>query len=130
MDMHSQLREILHMIEAIKVDMHDYLQGIRYSHQNSQWSLALLQERCLMAHIMNEYHQEVYGWYDLEDDCDDWYMDSCHLWNENHFHILFDDYNLPLVENINVTHQELVMITSCCRKISLQTGRLPQRARP
>jgi hypothetical protein len=32
-----------------------------------------------MADIMNEYHQEVYSWYALEDDCDDWYMDSFHF---------------------------------------------------
>ena len=65
-----------------------------------------------MADIMNEYHQEVYAWYDLEDDCDYWYMDSCHLWDDNHFHLLFDDSTPPSVENKNVTHQELVMITS------------------
>jgi hypothetical protein len=108
MDMHSQLREILHMIEAFKADIQDH----RDSYHNSQWSLALLQERYLMEDIMNEYHQEVYAWYDLEDDCDDWYMDSCHFWDDNHFHLLFDDSTPPSVENINVTHQELVMITS------------------
>jgi hypothetical protein len=112
MDIHSQLREILHMIEAIKANMHDHLQGIRDSHHNSQRLLALLQERYLMEDIMNEYHQEVYAWYDFEDDCDDWYRDSCHLWDDNHFHLLFDDSNPPSVENINVTHQELVMVTS------------------
>jgi hypothetical protein len=49
MDMDSQLREIIHMIEAFKVDMHDHLQGIkaslqdqRDSYDNSQRSLALL----------------------------------------------------------------------------------------
>jgi hypothetical protein len=84
--------------------MHDYLQDIRDSYHNSQRSLALLQERYLMADIMNEYHQEVYAWYDLEDDCDDWYMDSCHFWDDNHFHLLFDDSTPPSVENINVTH--------------------------
>jgi hypothetical protein len=67
MDMHSQLREILHMIEAFKADIQDH----RDRYHNSQQSLALLQERYLMADIMNEYHQEVYAWYDLEDDCDD-----------------------------------------------------------
>jgi hypothetical protein len=66
----------------------------------------------LWQSIMNEYHQEVYAWYDLEDNCDDWYMDSCHFWDDNHFHILFDDSNPLSVEKINVTHQELVMITS------------------
>jgi hypothetical protein len=105
MDMHSQLKEILHMIEAFKVDIQDH----RDHYHNSQHSLALLQERYLMTYIMNEYHQEVYAWYDLEGD---WYMDSCHLWNDNHFHILFDDSTPPSIENINVTHHELVMITS------------------
>jgi hypothetical protein len=44
----------------------------------------------------------------LRPDCDDWYMDSCHFWDDNHFHILFDDSTPPSVENINVPHQELV----------------------
>jgi hypothetical protein len=35
-------------------------------------------------------------------------MDSCHFWDDNHFHILFDDSTPPSVENINVPHQELV----------------------
>ena len=39
-------------------------------------------------------------------------MDSCHFWDDNHFHILFDESTPPSVENINVTHKELVMITS------------------
>jgi hypothetical protein len=39
-------------------------------------------------------------------------MDSCHFWDDNHFHLLFDDSTPPFVENINVTHHELVMITS------------------
>jgi hypothetical protein len=108
MDMHSQLREILHMIKAFKADLQDH----KDSYHNSQRSLALLQERYLMADFMNGYHQEVYAWYDLEDDCDDWYMDSCHFWDDNHFQILFDDSSPPSVKNINVTHQELVMITS------------------
>jgi hypothetical protein len=61
---------------------------------------------------MDEYNQEVYAWYDFEADCDDWYMDSCHFWDDNHFHILFDDSTPPSVENINVTNQEPIMITS------------------
>jgi hypothetical protein len=65
-----------------------------------------------MENIMNEYHQEMYAWYDLEDDCDDWYMDNCHFWDDNHFHILFDDSTPPSVDNMNVTHQELFIITS------------------
>jgi hypothetical protein len=39
-------------------------------------------------------------------------MDSCHFWDDNHFHILFDDSTPPSLENINVPHQELVMITN------------------
>jgi hypothetical protein len=65
-----------------------------------------------MVDIMNEYHQEFYVWYDLEDDCDDWYMDSFHFWDDNHFHILFDDSTPPSVEKINVTHHEIFIITS------------------
>jgi hypothetical protein len=65
-----------------------------------------------MADIIDEYNQEVFAWYDFEAYCDDWYMDSCHFWYDNHFHILFDDSIPPSVENINVTNQEPVMITS------------------
>jgi hypothetical protein len=35
-------------------------------------------------------------------------MDSCHFWDDNHFHILFDNSTPPSIENINVPHQELV----------------------
>ena len=61
-----------------------------------------------MQGLMHEYNQERYAWYDFEDDCDDWYMDSCHFLDDNHFHILFDDSTPPYVENINVPDQELV----------------------
>jgi hypothetical protein len=61
-----------------------------------------------MADIRDEYTQEIYSRYDFEVDYDDWYMDSCHFWDENHFHLLFDDSTPPSVENINVPHQELV----------------------
>ena len=59
-------------------------------------------------YIMYGYNQERYAWYDFEDDCDDWYMDSCHFWDDNHFYILFDDSTPPSVEYINVPDQELV----------------------
>jgi hypothetical protein len=39
-------------------------------------------------------------------------MDSCHFWDDNEFHILFDDSTPPFVEHINVTHQEIIMITT------------------
>ena len=61
-----------------------------------------------MQGLMNEYNQERYAWYDFEDDCDDWYMDSCHFWDVNHFYILFDDSTPPSVEKINVPNYELV----------------------
>ena len=61
-----------------------------------------------MEGLKNEYNQEIYAWYDFEADCDNWYMDSCHFWDDNHFHILFDDSTPLSVENINVPHQELV----------------------
>jgi hypothetical protein len=64
-----------------------------------------MQEIFLMEGLRDEYNQEIYAWYDFEADCDDWYMDSCHFWDDNHFHILFDDSTPPSVENINVPHQ-------------------------
>jgi hypothetical protein len=48
-----------------------------------------------------EYNQETYAWYYWEAECDDWYMDSCHFWDDNHFHLLFDDSTPPYVEHIN-----------------------------
>jgi hypothetical protein len=82
--------------------------GLNDSFRSIQDSLNNMQEIFLMQDLMNEYNQERYAWYDFEDDCDDWYMDSCHFWDDNHFHILFDDSTPPSVENINVPDQELV----------------------
>ena len=65
-----------------------------------------------MEGLGDEYNQEIYAWYDFESDCDDWYMDSCHFWDDNHFHILFNDSNPPSVESINVTNREPMIITS------------------
>jgi len=48
----------------------------------------------------------------LEVDCDDWYIDSCHFWDDNHFHVLFDNSNPPSVESINVKNREPMIITS------------------
>ena len=78
--------------------------GLNDSFHSIQDSLNDMKERFLMQGLMNEYNQEKYAWYDFEDDCDDWYMDSCHFWDDNHFHILFDDSTPPYVENINVPH--------------------------
>jgi hypothetical protein len=68
-----------------------------------QESMDNMQERFLMADIWDEYNQEIYARYDFEADCDYWYMDSFHLWDDNHFHILFDS-TPPSLENINVPH--------------------------
>jgi hypothetical protein len=56
-------------------------------------------------YIMDEYNQEGYAWYDFEANCDDWYIYRCHLWDENHFHILYVVSTPPYIENINVTTQ-------------------------
>lgn len=37
---------------------------------------------------------------DLDDDCADWYMDICHFWDDNYFHLPFDDSTPPYEENI------------------------------
>lgn len=56
-----------------------------------------------------EYNRERYSWYDLEDVCDDWYMDICHFWSDNYFHLLFDDSIPPYEDNIMEESQDLVM---------------------
>jgi hypothetical protein len=99
----SQLYDIL--CDTLHDKFHDLADGLNNSFRSS---LDSMHERFLMVDIRDEYNQEIYAWYDFEDDCDDWYMDSCHFWDDNHFHILFDDSTPPSVENINVPHQELV----------------------
>jgi hypothetical protein len=86
--------------------------GLNDSFRSIQDSLNNMQEIFLMEGLRDEYNQEIYAWYDFEADCYDWYMDSCHLWDDNHFHILFDDSNPPSVERINVTNREPMIITN------------------
>jgi hypothetical protein len=113
------LEEIIQMTEAFKAQLydtlndrlHDFVDGLTDSFRSIQDSLDRMQERFLMMDIRDEYNQEIYAWYYFEADCDDWYMDSCHFWDDNHFHILFDDSTSPSIEHINVTHHELVMVT-------------------
>jgi hypothetical protein len=90
----------------------DLTDRLNDSFRSIQYSLNNMQERFLMEGLRDEYNQEIYAWYDFEADCDDWYMDSCHFWDDNHFHILFDDSNPPSVESINVTNREPMIITS------------------
>ena len=107
----QNLKEILEAFKSQLYDtlhdkFHDLVDGLNNSLHSS---LNSMHERFLMADIIrDEYNQEIYAWYDFEANCDDWYMDSCHLWDDNHFPILFDDSTPPSVENINVPHQELV----------------------
>ena len=82
--------------------------GLNDSFRSLQDSLNNMQEIFLMEGLKDEYNKEIYAWYDFEADCDDWYMDSCHFWDDNHFHLLFDDSTPPSVENISVPYQELV----------------------
>ena len=57
-------------------------------------------------HIVEEYNQQIYSWYYFKFDCDDWYMDSCHFWDDNHFHLLFNDSTTPQVENFLESKQD------------------------
>jgi hypothetical protein len=121
MDISSQtLEEIIQMTETFKAQWYDTLNdfvdgladGLNDSFCSIQDSLDKMHEKFLMADIRDEYNQEIYAWYDLEANCNDWYMDSFHFWDDNLFHILFDDSTPPSIENINVPHQELVIITN------------------
>jgi hypothetical protein len=102
----QRLKENLQMTEAFKAQLndtlhdlvdgltlHDLADGLKDCFHSIQDSLGIMHEIFLMADIRDEYNQEIYAWYDFEADCDDWYMDSCHFWDNNHFHILFDDSN-------------------------------------
>jgi len=100
----SQLYDTL--CDTLHDKFHDLADGLNNSLRSS---LDSMKDRFLMEGIIrDEYNQEIYAWYDFEDDCDDWYMDSCHFWDDNHFHILFDDSTLPYIENVNVPHQDRV----------------------
>ena len=98
------LEEVLHMTKAFKAQLydtlHDLVDDLNDIFRSIQDSLDSMQKRFLIEDIMNEYHQEVYSWYALEYDCDDWYMDSYHFQDDNHFHLLFDDSPSPHIEYI------------------------------
>jgi hypothetical protein len=94
------LMGILQKIEAIEQHLHEGQEIIISNCQNVQRSLASIEKRYIMMDIKDAYNQEVYAWYDFQADCDDWYMDSCHFWDDNHFHILFDESTSPYVENV------------------------------
>ena len=71
----SQLYDTL--CDTLHDKFHDLADGLNNSLRSS---LDSMQERFLMEDIIkDEYNQEIYAWHDFEDDCDDWYMDSCHF---------------------------------------------------
>ena len=43
--------------------------------------------------IEGKYRNDMYGQCDLEEACAEWYMDNCHLWEDNYFQLLFDESN-------------------------------------
>ena len=89
----------------------DILCKLESSNANFQLDMEAIEEIKLAAHeryirnsmyidITREYTQERYDWYDYEEDCEDWYMENCNLWDDNYFHLLFDDSTPLYVEHI------------------------------
>jgi hypothetical protein len=69
--------------------------------QKIQEAYEAIQRMEIWSDIEDEYTSDIcYGWYDLEKACEEWYMDSCNLWENNYFQLLFDDSTPPYVENI------------------------------
>jgi hypothetical protein len=104
-------RDDLQAIKDDLQDMKDGLQDIKDSCRNLQGTVAKIEERYLMEDIKAKYNQEEYAWYHFEATCDDWYMDSCHFWDDNYFHLLFDDSTPPYVEHIVESSQKPSMHT-------------------
>jgi hypothetical protein len=100
------------LYDTLDARLHDLANGHNDSFRSIRDSLDNMQQIFLMVDLRDKYNQEIYAWYDFEADCNDWYMDSCHFWDDNHFHILFDDSNPPFVESINVTNRESMIIIS------------------
>ena len=85
MDISSQtLKEILESFKAQLDDRldafahgltnnltHSLTYGLNDSFHSIQDSLNDMQERFLMESLRYEYNQEIYAWYDFEDDCAD-----------------------------------------------------------
>jgi hypothetical protein len=115
MDIHSQIMETIKTtIQEFKVEMQHIQEKCI---QEFKVEMQHIQEECIhnstiSRHIMDECNKKRYDWYDFEADCDDWDMDSCHLLDDNYFHILFDDSSPPHVENMNAKNREPIIITS------------------
>jgi hypothetical protein len=62
-----------------------------------------------MQDIRDKYNQEASTWHDFEAYCDDWHMYSCHFWDENHFHLLFDESTPPHAVHIMESKRESSM---------------------
>jgi hypothetical protein len=59
------------------------MQDVRDNCKNIQENLAKIHKRDLMTDIKTKYNKEEYVWYNFEAACEDWYMDSCHFWDDN-----------------------------------------------
>ena len=63
------------MTKAFKAQLndtlHDFVYGLKDIFCSIQDSLDNMQERFLMEDIKDEYNQEIYAWYDFEENCDD-----------------------------------------------------------
>lgn len=56
--------------------------------------------RHTISPILGAYTDDRDAWYNLEDDCEDWYMDGCNFLDDNYFRILSDESFLSYKEQL------------------------------
>ena len=80
--------------------------------QKQQETCEAIQRSELGRHIEEEYTRDIFGWWDLEEACDEWYINNCDKWEDNYFQLFFDYHTPPSKVNIMEGSQKQVMTTN------------------